>query len=99
LPTELVERFEVDVSGLEIGQSIQVKDLRVGPQFAIVTAGEVAIASVSAPRIEEEPAEGEEGEEPAEGEEPEVIGEEEKKAKETEGEDAGQDRDKGQGKE
>lgn len=73
LPSDLVEQVELDVSGLEIGDSLLVKDVSVGSKIDVLTSGDVAVASVMAPRVEEEPEEGEdaeggEGEEAAEGE-------------------------------
>lgn len=75
LPSDIAEKIEVDVSGLKIGDAIQVHGLNVDPKLTVLTAADVAIASVSAPRLEEEP---EEVVEAAEGAEPEVIGEEKK---------------------
>jgi hypothetical protein len=53
-----------------------VRDLRIDPKFTIVASGDLAVASVSAPRIEEEvkPEEAE----AAAGAEPELIGAKEK---------------------
>jgi large subunit ribosomal protein L25 len=73
LPTDLVEELTIDVTALTIGDSVTVADLVVDPKLTIVTPGDVAIASVGAPRIEEEE---EPAEEEVEGAEPEVIGEE-----------------------
>jgi len=81
LPTDLVEFFEIEVAELEIGDSVLVGELNLGAKFTVLTADDVAITHVAAPRVEEEP-EVAEGEEPAEGEEveagaePEVIGKE-----------------------
>jgi large subunit ribosomal protein L25 len=76
LPDDLVETIEIDVSALMIGDSLSVKDLVPGSKISILTDGEIGVAQVSAPRVEEEPdeaaAEGEvalaEGEEAPEGE-------------------------------
>lgn len=54
LPADLVETIEVDVSGLELGKSILVSDITVGPKLAIVTARGIAVAAVTMPRSEEE---------------------------------------------
>jgi len=75
LPTDLVEQFDVDVSQLAIGDSLQVDDLNIDAKFTVMTGGDVAVAMVAAPRVEEEVVE-EEAEEVA-GEEPEVIGKKE----------------------
>ncbi len=73
-PMDLVEDIKVDVSALQIGDSIQVSALKIGPEFVIVTDMAAPVASVLAPRVEEEevPAV------PTDGAEPEVIGEKER---------------------
>jgi large subunit ribosomal protein L25 len=73
LPRDMVESFEVDVSELEIGQSLQVSDLKLGPKFKILVDADSIVAGVAAPRVEEEAEE--EAAEGAEGaaSEPEVI--------------------------
>lgn len=65
LPTDLVEGIDLDVSALSIGDTLQVSDIVVDSKLTIVTAEDIAVASVSAPRV----AEATEGEEAAEGEE------------------------------
>jgi large subunit ribosomal protein L25 len=63
LPSDVVEEFVIDVSGLSIGEGLTVNDIPLDPgKYAVVTSGEIAVAAVSAPRT----AEAEEG---AEGEE------------------------------
>lgn len=74
LPTDLVEEIDVDVSGLHIGDTILVRDLKIDTKFSVLAAPEVPVASVSAPRMEEEPV----AVETTEGVEPEVIGETER---------------------
>jgi large subunit ribosomal protein L25 len=80
LPGDLVESFEVDVSELEIGQSLQVSDLNLGGKYKLLVDEESIVAGVSGPQAEEEEeaAEAEEG-----AAEPEVITE--KKEEEGEG--------------
>ena len=75
LPTDLVEEIVVDVSGLDVAQSLQVKDLDVDPKLTVLTDGDIAVAGVLAPHVVAEGEEGEEEAAAAEGEEPEVIGE------------------------
>jgi len=82
LPVDLVEEIEIDVSGLGIGDSVQVSDLKVDGSLTVLTPADIAVASVLAPRVEEEPVP-EEAEVP-EGAEPEVIGEAEKEKEESE---------------
>jgi large subunit ribosomal protein L25 len=80
LPTKIPERLTVDVSEMEINDTIQLTVLAppAGVKFMVDDPEEVTIATLSPPRIEEEPepeleeeAElvGEEGEELPEGEE------------------------------
>ncbi|HET7266164.1 MAG TPA: 50S ribosomal protein L25 [bacterium] len=72
LPTRIPDRFTVDVSGLRVGGSIHVGDLKVEEGIEILTPPEEVIAAVSAPAVEEEAAPAAaEGEAPAE---PEVVG-------------------------
>jgi len=86
LPTAIPESIAADVSGMSIGDTLQLSALVApeGVEFAVDDPGEVTIATLSPPRVEEEPepeveeeAElvGEEGEEPAEGEEGEAPAE------------------------
>lgn len=70
LPADLVENFKLDVSGLEIGDSLKVSDLNLGAQYKVLVDEEAIVAAVHGPHVEEE--EPEEGEEAAA--EPEVIG-------------------------
>ena len=85
LPTEIPERITVDVSEMEINDTINLASVAVpsGVKFMADEPEEITIATLSPPRVEEEPepeleeeaelvGEGEEapeGEEPAEGEE------------------------------
>lgn len=68
LPTAIPESIEVDVSALEIGDSVHVKDLNFVAGVEPVTDQDETIIVVSAPRVEEEVEEAEaiEGEEGAE---------------------------------
>lgn len=87
LPGDLVEAIEIDVSELRIGNVRLVSELILDPKLTVLTAGDVAVAGVSMPRIEEEVV----PEEAVEKAEPEVIGEEEKKEEgEEEGKEKGQ---------
>lgn len=71
LPRHMPESIEVDISGLEIGDAIRVKDLNLENMTA-VTDQEELIVQVSAARKEEEVTEGDELGEAVE-QEPEVI--------------------------
>ena len=74
LPTEIPESIAADVSGMEIGDTLQLSALTApeGVEFSLgegVDADEVTIATLSPPRVEEEP-------EPELEEEAELVGEE-----------------------
>ena len=85
LPTEIPDHIEIDVSDLDIGDSLHVSDIVIdGDDLTLVTDADRAIFAVAAPAliIEEEEeeedeeglvAEGEEGEEGEEMQEPELI--------------------------
>jgi large subunit ribosomal protein L25 len=68
-PLEIPQHVEVDVSALDLGESIRVADLPVIEGVTYLDDPETVVASVMAPQaeVEEEPVEGEEGE-AAEGE-------------------------------
>jgi large subunit ribosomal protein L25 len=82
LPTEIPERLVADVSAMEIGDTLQLSAIAVpeGVELVADEPEEVTIATLSPPRVEEEP-------EPAVEEEAELVGEEgEEPAAEAEGE-------------
>lgn len=54
-PNDIPETIEVDVSSLEIGDAVSVGDIRDSYQVTINHEDDEAIASVLAPRVEEEP--------------------------------------------
>lgn len=91
LPTDIPPRLEVDVSGLQIGQHLEVGDLLVPLGLEIVDEPDRVIASVAHSRVAaevtelEEALEEEEGLIEAEREEPEVVG----RGKEAEAEESG----------
>lgn len=49
LPTDIAEKFKVDVSGLGLDQTLFVRDLKLGDKFSLVTRGELAVATVKSP--------------------------------------------------
>ena len=49
LPTDIAEKFEVDVSALDLDQTLFVRDLKLGDQYTVVTRGELALVVVKAP--------------------------------------------------
>jgi large subunit ribosomal protein L25 len=70
-PADIPHELEVDVTVLEIGDALRVRDLVVPPRVEILNDAEELLVQVSAPRVVEEvaPAEGEAVEgEAAEGE-------------------------------
>ncbi|MFB3880002.1 MAG: 50S ribosomal protein L25 [Armatimonadota bacterium] len=77
LPTEMPDRLEVDISGLEIGDSVRVRDIVAVPGVRILAAEDDAVIVISAPVKAEEvaPAPAAEGALVEETPEPEVVGE------------------------
>ncbi len=81
LPSRIPGVLTLDVSALEIGDSLHVRDIDLPEGVTSMIDGERTVCGVAAPRLEEEPEEEEEGEEiegldeDEEGApEPEVIG-------------------------
>ena len=54
LPADLPEHIEIDVSLLEMGQSVHVGDLQLGDKIRVLSHKELPIFSVVAPQKEEE---------------------------------------------
>jgi len=79
-PREIPDSLDVDVSNLDVHDTLKVSDIKVSEAIEILTDHELVIATVSVVREEVAPAPAVEGEEPAE---PELIG---KGKKEEEGE-------------
>ena len=71
LPLDLLDEIEIDVSNLNVGDSLSVKDLTIDPKLTVLTADDIAVVSISAPRVEEATEE----ETASEGEGPAVVGE------------------------
>ncbi len=80
LPTEIPDRIVADVSAMEINDTLQLSALVVPEGVTLVADDpeEVTIATLSPPRVEEEP-------EPAVEEEAELVGEEGEAAAEDDG--------------
>ena len=89
-PKNMPSFVEVDISGLELGQSIKVEDL-LNDEYDILNSPLVSVVSVNIPRVkieveeEEDELEGEEGEEEEEGKEGKEGASEEKEGKENQG--------------
>lgn len=49
LPTDIAEKFEIDVSRLNVDETLFVRDLQLGDKQSIVTRGEIPVAVVKAP--------------------------------------------------
>ena len=74
LPTAIPEAIEVDITHLEIGDSIHVEDISLSGDIEIPADTNFTVITVLAPKVEEVPVEEEEleeGEEVVEGEEAE----------------------------
>ncbi|MFD2639662.1 50S ribosomal protein L25/general stress protein Ctc [Piscibacillus salipiscarius] len=72
-PNNIPEEISIDISELNIGDSITVGDLNAGKGYEILDDAETTVITILPPQAEEVPEEGEEGGE--EGAEPEVINE------------------------
>ncbi len=81
LPTEIPERIVADVSEMEINDTLQLASLTIPDAVKLVADDpeEITIATLSPPRVEEEP-------EPAVEEEAELVGEDGEAPAEDEGE-------------
>ena len=75
MPKNLVDKIEIDVSGLAIGQSLHIEDIALPPGLKSIEDRDLTIATIVAPSIEEEKVE-EEGEEEGEEEVAEAESEE-----------------------
>ncbi len=83
LPDKIPGHFEIDISGLEIGQSINVRDIKVGEGVEVLSGPDEVIVNVVAPAVEKEEAAPAEGVAAApEAVEPEVIKKGKKEEKE-----------------
>ena len=78
LPTDIPEKFDIDVSSLGLDQTMFVRDMKLDDKFTVVTRGELALAVVKAP--DDVPAAGAAPAATAEAAAPKVI----KKGKEEE---------------
>lgn len=70
-PSDIPDSLDIDVSGLQIGESLSVSDIRGQFNFELLDEDDFLLVSVTAPRTQEEM---DELETPDEGNEPEVIG-------------------------
>jgi len=82
LPLEIPETINVDISGMNIGDSLHVKDLKLSDKYKIETDPDEMVAVVHAPKAVEEPVPAEAQAEAEKKAEPEVIKEKKEKDKE-----------------
>lgn len=97
-PRNLPDFLEVDVSALEIGDSVQVSDIQLPEGVEIMEDDDTVVATVAAP-ISEEELEAAETIDPADVA---LVGEEEEEGEEgegSEGEDSGEESEEGESKE
>ncbi|MDC7221947.1 MAG: 50S ribosomal protein L25 [Spirochaetales bacterium] len=66
LPKDLVEKVTVDISALDLGESIHVKDVVIAEGVTVLDAEERTVVTVTRPKGESDDSEEEEGEEAAE---------------------------------
>lgn len=53
LPSKIASHFDLDISALEIGDTLTVADLVIGADYTVLDDAETTILTVSAPRAEE----------------------------------------------
>jgi len=80
LPLEVPDSIEIDISDLDIGDSIHVGQIRIEGEIEFLEEDDYTVVTVVSPKMEEEPEEEEEAEEEdaekADGETPEAGDEE-----------------------
>jgi len=54
LPGDIIKEFVLDVSGLSIGDTLSVRDIKADPKITILTMPDIAVVSVQIPHFEEE---------------------------------------------
>ena len=77
MPDQIPESIQIDVTSLEIGDSVHLRDITLPQGVEAEIDGDRTICSVTPPTVSSTPAEGDEeaaGEDEAEDGEPEVIG-------------------------
>lgn len=80
-PADIPESFDVDISELQIGETITVGDIREKSKFEILNEDDHALVLISAPRTEEELDALESDAEATTDAEPQVIGEKQEEEK------------------
>ncbi|MFB0526526.1 MAG: 50S ribosomal protein L25 [bacterium] len=98
LPTKIPDKIICDVSSLEAGETLTVKDLKIPVGVEVLDDAEKIVVSIIAPTVvEEKPVEEEVA--PEEAVEPEVIGKGKKEEKEEEEKEEEREKEKEKGKE
>ncbi|MFA7370165.1 MAG: 50S ribosomal protein L25, partial [Kiritimatiellales bacterium] len=70
-PADIPEEISVDVTGLKLGETLAIKDIKIdAAKYTILMDADVGVASVTLPKVVEEPVAGEAG---AAAAEPEVL--------------------------
>ena len=70
-PADIPEGISVDVTELKLGETLTIKEVKIdASKYVILMDADIGVASVSLPKVAEEPVAGEAGAEPAA---PEVI--------------------------
>jgi large subunit ribosomal protein L25 len=72
-PADIPESINVDVSALKLGDVLAVKDIQINAKYTILLDAEAGVASVSIPKVVEEPVAEEAAAAAAAPAEPEVI--------------------------
>ena len=67
LPRAIPDSFDLDVTALELGDSLHVRDIALPDGVELRDDSDLSVVSVVAPKVEEEPVAAEEAEEGAEG--------------------------------
>ena len=49
LPTDIAEKFEIDVSKMNVNETLFVRDLQLGDKQTLITRGEIPVAVVKGP--------------------------------------------------
>jgi large subunit ribosomal protein L25 len=76
LPGDIPEAIEIDITALDIGDSIHIEDIPLGENVEISTDANFTVVTVLSPKVEEEVVEEEEAElEDGEAEEGAEVGE------------------------
>ena len=79
LPGDMPDEIIIDISDMEVGESLHVRDLNLDEKITIITEPEIVLAVVSAPKVEGAESTDEEGDKTEEGAEDSSDAEKENK--------------------